>query len=181
MPPVVSCLMFSLPTLYAVSGDLLMILILLLCSALFSGSEVAFFSLTPAQLDHLHNAKKGSVSKTILQLLEKPKKLIATILISNTLVNISIIIISSLMFNYNGLFGDNPVLLFVVQIITVTFLITLFGEVLPKVYAAHANLRILTVMAYPILVISKILTPLSVPLVKSTTLFDKLLKKKKGN
>ena len=59
MPPVVSCLMFSLPTLYAVSGDLLMILILLLCSALFSGSEVAFFSLTPAQLDHLHNAKKG--------------------------------------------------------------------------------------------------------------------------
>lgn len=179
MPPVVSCLMFSLPTLYAVSGDLLMILILLLCSALFSGSEVAFFSLTPAQLDHLHNAKKGSVSKTILQLLEKPKKLIATILISNTLVNISIIIISSLMFNNNGLFGDNPVLLFVVQIITVTFLITLFGEVLPKVYAAHANLRILTVMAYPILVISKILTPLSVPLVKSTTLFDKLLKKKK--
>jgi gliding motility-associated protein GldE len=171
--------MFTLSTLYAVSGDILMILILLLFSALFSGSEVAFFSLSPTQLDYLHNQKKGSISQTILQLLEKPKKLLATILISNTLVNIAIIIISSLMFNNNGLLNDNPVLKFIVQVITVTFLITLFGEVLPKVYAAHANIQILTVMAYPILVISKIFTPLSVPLVKSTTLFDKLLKKKK--
>jgi gliding motility-associated protein GldE len=163
----------------SLTGDLLIVLILLLMSALFSSSEVAFFSLRPSQLEDIRESQHNFRNKIILHLLEQPKKLIATILISNTFVNIAIIIFSSLIFVDSGISDNNPVLAFLIQVIAVTFIITLFGEVIPKVFAAHSNLRILSVMAYPVYLVGKILTPLSVPLVKSTTLFDKILKKKR--
>jgi len=179
--PVVSSLLLSNFSSYSFTGELLVILVLLLLSALFSGSEVAFFSLRPAQLQYLRDEKPTYINKIILHLLDQPKKLLATILISNTCVNIAIIIFSSLIFSNSQLLGDNPILIFFVQVFSVTFLITMFGEVLPKVYAAHNNMRILSFMAYPIYIMGKFLTPLSVPLVKSTSLFDKLLKRKRTN
>ena len=161
--------------------DVLVIVLLLICSALFASSEVAFFSLTPSQLSELEENSTSRTNKVILHLLGHPKKLIATLLTSNTFVNIANIIFSAIFFRQIKEFESNPLLGFVVQIVVVTFLITLFGEVMPKVYAAHNNVKIAHIMALPIYFIGKILTPLTVPLVSSTAFLEKLLKKKSYN
>ena len=120
---------------------------LLLSSALISGTEVAFFSLSQTDLNKLSNGGKGG--DIIVKLLEKPRKLLATILITNNFINILIVLLfaslaESLFNNFtyqlNLYFFIIPVR-FLVEIILVTFLILLFGEVLPKVYASRNALR----------------------------------------
>lgn len=162
-------------------ADVLVIILLLVASALFASSEVAFFSLTPSQLLELKEKENARSNKIIMHLLSHPKKLIVTILISNTFVNIANIILSALFFSQVKEFESNPLLGFIIQVVVVTFLITLFGEVMPKVYAAHNNVKIAHIMALPIYLISKMLTPLTVPLVSSTAFLEKLLKKKSYN
>ncbi len=162
----------------ALAGDVVVIIFLLILSALFASSEVAFFSLSPSQLAEIKENEDKRTNKIILGLLNHPKKLIATLLIANTFVNICNIIFSAVVFGSIEEFKQNPWLGFLVQVVVVTFLITLFGEVMPKVYAAHNNFKILSVMAFPVYVIGKILSPLSVPLVTSTNLIEKVLRKK---
>ncbi len=158
---------------------LLVILILLLVSALISGSEIAFFSFNHSHLDTLRDDSRPLAQKTI-KLLERPKSLLATILITNNVVNIAIIILSSFVSNILFNFEDYLILGFVVQVLIVTFLILLFAEVLPKVYASQNPLQFAFFMANPLLVLRRAFYPLSNLLVKSTNFIDKNLHVKRS-
>lgn len=151
--------------------------ILLLCSAFVSGAEVAYFSLKPEDLESLKENKNRS-NKIILNMLQKPKKLLATILIANNMVNIAIIIISSLLISRLFDFGDKAWLEFLVQVVAVTFIILLLGEVTPKVYATRNGLKMASVMAIPLFILEKIFSPLSFTLINSTGFIEKRFKSK---
>ena len=150
------------------------LLILLLCSALISGTEVAFFSLSQTDLDTLSTDKKDEA--LIISLLEKPRKLLATILITNNFINILIVLLfATLAENLFGYF-DYQIdvyffqlpLRFLIEVILVTFLILLFGEVLPKVYASRNALRFSKLMSKFISSVNVLLTPFSLPLISLT-------------
>lgn len=111
-------------------------ILLLFASGFVSGSEIAFFSLTPAQCEEIEDTPKG---KSILRLLGIPERLLATILIANNLVNVAIVVLCN--FALGPVFeGMSPVLSFILQSVILTFLILLFGEILPKLYANSNNL-----------------------------------------
>jgi putative hemolysin len=150
------------------------ILGLLLLSALISGSEVAFFSLSQTQIERLKKSKLNS-QKLVVDLLEKPKQLLATILIANNIINIAIIILSTFVFQILFNFSGNPLLGFIIQVILVTLIILLFAEILPKVYAAQKPLKFAAFMANPLRILEKILNPLSWLLVNSTRAIDRRL------
>jgi len=156
------------------------IIILLFCSAMVSASEVALFSLNQTDLDEL-NKTNSSKSSVINQLLSKPKKLLATILVANNFINIGIVILFS--FSLNSIFSaiESTVIKFIVEVILVTFLILLFGEVLPKVYASRNNVKFACFIAYPISILDKILSPVSIPLRSITNFIQEKLGKQKTN
>jgi len=156
------------------------ICVLLFFSALISGAEVAFFSIDSALKEELES-KNGRRSKLILQLLKRPKRLLATILIANNFINVAIVVISTYI-NVNVFsFEDNPILSFAIQVIAVTFLILLFGEVIPKVYATHNPLKLAGITTYPIIFLSKFFRPLSYLLVSSTSFIHRKVKQKQHN
>ncbi|PKB16275.1 gliding motility-associated protein GldE [Flavobacterium sp. 5] len=154
------------------------IIILLFFSAIVSGAEVALFSLSQKDLEDslLENNSKG---KIIARLLEKPKKLLATLLVANNFINIGVVILFS--FVGKDIFAaiNSPVLKFIIEVILVTFLLLLFGEVLPKVYASRNNVKFAQLIAYPVSGLDKVLSPVSIPM-RSVTLFlqNKLGKQK---
>ena len=156
------------------------IFILLFCSALVSGAEVALFSLSQKDLDDSIQ-KNSSKGKIIASLLEKPKKLLATLLVANNFINIAVVILFS--FVGKDLFGaiQSPVLKFIIEVILVTFLILLFGEVLPKVYASRNNIKFAELIAYPVAALDKILSPVSIPMRSITQFLQKKLNKQKTN
>ena len=158
-------------------GASLVMLVLLMCSALISGSEVAFFSLSPTDKETIENDKNNS-NKLLLILLEKPKRLLATILISNNFVNISIVILST--YITDSIMGEmvEANVQFIVQVIVVTFLLLLLGEVIPKVYANKKPLSLANLMTVPTHYLSIVLSPLSRVLVSSTSFIDKRIKKR---
>ena len=149
---------------------------LLIGSGLISGSEIAFFGLSPSNKNQL-KASLLNKHKVIIKLTESPKMLLATILIANNVINIAIIIISSLLFNHYMNFSSS-ILNFMVQIVLTTFLILLFGEVIPKTYANRNPLLVSEIMAIPLLFLQKILSPLSNILVKSTNVINHSIEKK---
>ncbi|MBA2583201.1 MAG: gliding motility-associated protein GldE [Bacteroidetes bacterium] len=157
-------------------GSMAMLLLLIL-SGLVSGSEVAYFSLSPADLEELESASDNS-SKTVLHLLEKPKRLLATILIANNFINVSIVVLSTVLTDKLFYMITDPVALFFIQVLLVTFLILLMGEVIPKIYANTHQKIMAKLMAYPILILVKVFKPLSLLLVNSTKIIDKRFKKK---
>ncbi len=167
----------SLSVLYQILPYLIAIIILLIFSALISGSETSFFSLTPVQLDEL---KKKNQGKTIALLLKKPKKLLATILVANNFINIGIVILSTYL-TAILLKGMGGWWKYIIEIGLVTFLILLFGEILPKVYANRNPEKFALFMAKPIHFLQRLLYPLSIFLVKSTKLVEKKLKKESMN
>jgi gliding motility-associated protein GldE len=157
----------------------LLLLFLLMCSALVSGSEVAFFSLSPTDIEGL-KAEENDVNFRVLKLRERPRKLLATILISNNFINIAIVIISD--FLVRSLLGDSRLLTigeflaqlipadamflgklvnFLITIVGVTFLLVLFGEVAPKIYANLNNIRFAKFIAKPMSVLSFFFSPFS--------------------
>ena len=156
------------------------IFILLFISALLSGAEVAFFSLSSKDLDE---ASKDDFSKAnlIISLLEKPKKLLATLLVANNFINIGVVIL----FSYIGrdLFSnvESPLIKFILEVIVVTFLILLFGEVLPKVYANRNNLKFAKFIAHPLYILDKLLSPVSLPMRAITIYLHEKLGKQKSN
>ena len=154
------------------------IIILLFFSAIVSGAEVALFSLSQKDLDDsiLENNSKG---KIIARLLEKPKKLLATLLVANNFINIGVVILFSFVGRELFVMIASPVLKFITEVILVTFLLLLFGEVLPKVYASRNNVKFAQLIAYPISGLDKFLSPVSTPM-RSVTLFlqNKLGKQK---
>jgi gliding motility-associated protein GldE len=162
-------------------SSIIILLILLFLSALISGAEVAFFSLSKEDLTKASESK-SNVQKIVVELLENPQKLLATILISNNFVNILVVLI----FAYlgNTIFSKiTPIeLKFGVEVILVTFLILLFGEVLPKIYATRNALKFASFMALPLKLVSWILYyPLSLPLMGLSNIIENNLGKKKSN
>jgi gliding motility-associated protein GldE len=159
----------------------------LICSALVSGTEVAFFSISQTELDELSSSSKGKSS--VVRLLENPKKLLGTILITNNFINILIVLIFSsigkvlfLGLDYQlDLYLFKVSVLFLVEIVLITFLILLFGEVLPKVYASRKSMQFAGFMAKPIQLLSVLLTPLSTPLIKLTSVVENKLGNKNNN
>ena len=159
---------------------ILAIIVLLLISAMVSGAEVAYFSLTHNQIEELRQ-KQNAASKGILNLLERPKRLLATILITNNIVNIAFIIISAMVLGQLFDFGAHPVLEFIVQVVLITFFLLVFAEVLPKVYASQKPVSFSLFMASPLLGLRKFFWPLSTLLVKSTKMIDARMEKKRPN
>jgi gliding motility-associated protein GldE len=162
---------------------IVMLLVLLICSALISGAEVAFFGLSPTDLNEIEE-KKTVRGKIVVKLLTRPKKLLATILIANNSINIGIV----LLFNSIGdtLFSEiNYVLFgfisvrFLLEVLVATFLILMFGEILPKIYANRNRFQFSIFMAYPLKILDILFTPLSSPM-RSATIFmyNKLGKQK---
>ena len=153
--------------------------LLLFCSAVISGSEVALFSLSPQNINDLE-ADDNPKNKKLLKLLRKPEKLLATILIGNNFVNIGIVILSSFITNSLVDFSNAPTLGFVVQVVIITFLLLLFGEIIPKVYATQTSLRFSKFVTYPIFYLEKLFRPLSIVLIKSTSIVNKRISKKQN-
>jgi putative hemolysin len=161
--------------------QLLLIACLLILSAVFSASEVAYFSLSPTELDKIRT-EKSSVNLRILDILSKPKRLLATILIANNTVNVAIAIMSTTIVDGMMVFDEKEWLLrFLIQVIGVTLLILIVGEITPKVFATANAVRVASVMSTPIILIRKLLYPISSILVKSNNLIDKKFKKRNNN
>jgi gliding motility-associated protein GldE len=156
------------------------IFILLFLSAIVSGAEVALFSLSQKDIDETlqNNLPKG---KIISNLLDKPKKLLATLLVANNFLNIGVVILFS--FIGQNIFDDisSPVLKFILEVILVTFLILLFAEVLPKVYASRNNIKFAKWVAYPISFLDKLLSPISLPMRSVTLYLQRKLGKQKNS
>ena len=143
---------------------------------MISGSEISFFSLSPSHKNVLRESEINS-HKLILKLIQKPKLLLATILVSNITINISLIIISSIFFS--DLFNfKNSTINFIIQILIITFFILLFGEVIPKTYANKKPLLFSEIMALPVSLLQKLIYPASIVLVRSTNILNPKIKKK---
>ncbi len=165
---------------FSVVSGFALLFLLLICSALISGAEVALFSLTRTDIEEGLEVKSKRI-QIIAKLLEHPKKLLATILVSNNFINIAIVIL----FAYLGsnMFESitSPILKFTIEVIIVTFLILLFGEILPKIYASRNKLKFASFMAYPLRVLDVLLTPISMPMRGVTLSIHKKLGKQKSN
>ncbi len=183
-----------------------LVLLLLGCSALISGSEVAYFSLTRNDIEGLHQNTQASSSR-ILTLVNRPRYLLATILIANNFINIAITILSVFLLEqvlpesllqawadgilklfgflktYFGISIDAIAYFFriAIETVLVTFFLVLFGEVAPKVYAKTHSLRLASFMSNPLIFLKKIVYPLSSVLVKSTQIIEHRLEKQTKN
>ncbi|MCG9881052.1 MAG: gliding motility-associated protein GldE [Bacteroidia bacterium] len=156
---------------------LLCLCVLIFLSAAFSGSENALFSLNKIQLDGLVE-NPGARANAIHFLMRYPKKLLATILIANTFVNIAIVLLSTLLFAILFNFQAYPLLGFFIEVVIVTFLIVLFGEVIPKIYSFQNNVKIAQKLAVPLLYTYKLFQPMVYVLESSTNLIDKRITKR---
>lgn len=159
---------------------IIIILILLLLTAITAGAETAYFSLTAKDINYLKLKEEGSARQT-LNLLEQPKRLLATILVANNFINIAIVIATNLLVNQLLPDSISPVMLFLVQVVAVTFLLVLFGEVLPKVYATQNNLKMALFSAPVLSAMSKLFKPVSNVLVSSTNYIETKLGNKTAN
>ena len=136
------------------------ILGLITCSALISGSEAAFFSLTPGQKDALKQ-EGDTKGERVLWLLSNPDYLLGTILQANNVVNILIVLLSTMLLGYLFDFSGSPILEFFVSTISVTFFLVMFGEILPKIIATHYPVQFAKMMAKPLSVLFPVTKPFS--------------------
>ncbi len=162
-----------------------LLVLLLICSALISGAEVAFFGLSSTDVNELVE-NKTSKGAMIAKLLERPKKLLATILIANNTINIGVVLLFSTIgdvvftsINY-ALFGILSVR-FLLEVVLATFLILMFGEILPKVYANRNKRAFAHIMIYPLKVLDLLFSPLSLPMRSGTIFLHDKLGKEKSN
>lgn len=156
---------------------LVILCVLLLCSALASASETAFFSLSPNDINEMENSDKRA-DKLVLELREKPKQFLATILITNNLVNVTITIFSVYIMEKMFFFEDDTIWEFIINVVIVTSLLLIFGEMIPKITAAKMARTLSRNLAPTIKVLMVVFKPLSSLLVKSTSLIDNKIAKK---
>ena len=156
---------------------IVVVVVLLYCSAMISGSEVAFFSLSPHHINDLKEipTRRGNL---VLTHLETPERLLASILIANNFINVGIVIISAFVMERLFNFDVSPVLEFLIQVVVITFLLLLFGEIIPKVYANRSAPRFALRMAIPLRVLEKVFSPLISLLVRSTRLVNRRMSRK---
>lgn len=152
---------------------IIIILVQLLLSAITSASETAYFSLSAKDITYLKTKETGSARQAI-RLLDQPKILLATILIGNNFINISVVITTKMLLDMlmPGLEQANFTLFFTINVLVVTLLLVLFGEILPKVYATQNNMR-MALFAAPVLqVMTSIFRPISKMMVSSTNYIE---------
>ena len=164
---------------FAINSSLLFavlaVMLLLMCSALISGSEVAFFSISKSDLKK-QEEKQPSAVKRVRKLLSKPRLLLSTILIINNLVNVSIIVLTY--FIIHQYLNVPAKWTFLIEVVLVTILLLLFGEIIPKIYASQNSFRLASLLSKPMLLFQKIFQPISMPLVASSDYIEKRLKNK---
>ena len=179
-PDPASCIFLIMAIDVSIVFSFALLFLLLLCSALISGAEVALFSLNRGDVEP-GLEKKSKRVEIIAKLLERPKKLLATILVANNFINIAIVILFAFLGDliFEGI--ANPQIKFIIEVLVVTFLILLFGEILPKIYASRNNLKFATFMAYPLKVLDVILSPISLPMRSVTLGIHNKLGKQKSN
>ncbi|MDE6384355.1 MAG: gliding motility-associated protein GldE [Paramuribaculum sp.] len=174
--------MAELPPMLAAIGPLsgsaivalLLALLALMISGFVSGSEIAFFSLDRQQIDDLEQEPRA---EEILGVIRRPEKFLATILIANNLVNVTIVILCN--FALGPIFaGMSAVWSFVLQTVILTFLILLFGEIAPKLVANADNMRWVRMATPGIRLMMRIFSPLSSMLVRSTGIVKRVISKK---
>ncbi|MBN2805068.1 MAG: gliding motility-associated protein GldE [Prolixibacteraceae bacterium] len=153
---------------------------LLFFSALISGSEVAFFSLSPTDRNKLSESKK-KIHQLILEMLNLPEKLLATILVANNFINVGIVILSTYMVNNLVDFTNEPIVGFIMEVVVITFVILLFGEILPKIYASSYSLPFAGFMARPLKILSVIFSPIIFILIRSTSIVNRRISRYNKN
>jgi len=158
---------------------IIIVVFLLILSGMMSASEVAFFSLSPSKIDKLQK-KHDLFGHRILKLLSNPEELLATILVANTFINIGVVIISAWVTNEIFDFSASPALGFIFQAVVITFIILFFGEIFPKAYATHYNIRTARFMSVPISILTKLLFPITFLLVKSSNVIKQKVSKQQG-
>lgn len=155
------------------------LLTLLLCvSAFVSGAEAAFFSLTHVDIDKIKNGN-SKIANVISTLLKKQNELLSTILITNNLVNISAVIVANALIDSIVTF-ESTVTEFIIKTIIVTFMLLLFGEIIPKIAATHNPPKFIKLVAVPLEMLRKILKPLSYILINSSSHINELAARKKA-
>jgi gliding motility-associated protein GldE len=160
--------------------SILVLIGLLITSALISGAEVAFFALKPQELVKIKK-QKSRRAKLINNFLSKPKELLATILIANNFANVGVIILSTYISDSLFDFQGSELMQFLIQIVVITFLLLLFGEVLPKIYANNKAVSFAKFMSLPLSFLEKIFKPISSILISSTRIIDRKIKNNKHN
>ena len=159
---------------------ILLMVVLITSSAVISGSEVAFFSLKGKTLAKL-NKSKNYIDQSIARLMEKPRKLLATILIANNLINISIIILFTITLNAYFDFEGRKIIAFLIEIVVITLILVIFGELVPKIFANQNSSRFSINMAIPMTFLVRLFSPLSILMVRGTKIIEKMIKKKHLN
>ncbi len=172
---ILSEVQFLQPTTGVIVSGVLACLLLVL-SGYASGSEIAFFSLTPNDLNEL-DEEKNSRDRQIMQLREDSERTLATILITNNLVNVTIIMLCNYFFVHTVDFGEAYWLQFLMITVLLTFILLLFGEIMPKVFASQHALAFCRFSAGGILRLSKLFQPLSSILMQSGILAEKVVQK----
>ena len=160
--------------------ELAVVVVLLLFSALISGSEVAFFSLSADEKAGFgeNNTRK---SRMVVKLLGRPEDLLANILITNNFINVAIIILASFITTNLIDVGDAPVPGFIVQVVIITLVILLFGEIVPKIFADHFTKNYVRRMAAPLIFTDKLFRPLIFVLTHTTGIVNRRLARKRQN
>ena len=160
--------------------SIILLIVLLICSALISGAEVALFSLTKSDINEGLEQKSAPIL-ILAKLLERPKKLLATILVANNFINIAVV----LLFAYIGetLFKNvsNTLIRFLLEVVSATFLILLFGEIIPKIYASRNSVKFSSFMARPLQVLDVLFSPLSLPMRYITIKIQNTFGKQRSN
>lgn len=162
-----------------------LLVFLLFCSAMISGAEIAFFSLTATDIEENSENHLSKKMQIVAKLLDKPKKLLATILVANNFINIAIVLLFD---SLGDLFFENLTatfyginVRFIVEVGVVTFFILLFGEILPKIYASRNKVTFATFMAYPLNILDILFYPLSMPMRAVTLYIHDRFGKQKSN
>ncbi len=182
-PPSLALLLITFSGIFTIK--VIVLLLLLVCSALISGAEVALFGLSQTDLNELEE-KDSPRGRLIVQLLGQPKKLLATILIANNAINIGIVLLFSSIGNTifsevdQTLFGVVSVR-FLLEVIVATFLILMFGEILPKIYANRNKIQFSHFMSIPLRFLNVLFTPLSSPMSSASGFLQEKLGRQKSN
>ncbi|NNF85793.1 MAG: gliding motility-associated protein GldE, partial [Winogradskyella sp.] len=158
----------------------ILIFLLLICSGLISGAEVAIFSLTKSNIDQ-GLEEKSVTMQIIAKLLDRPKKLLATILVANNFINIAIVLLFAFVGETIFKSIESTIFRFLLEVVIVTFLILLFGEIIPKIYASRNSIKFASLMARPLKVLDVIFSPISMPMRFVTIQIQNILGKKRSN
>lgn len=154
----------------------IVVIFLLICSALISGAEVAFFCLQLKAIEELNENNSDPRLQRVITLLKRPKRLLATILVANNFINIAIVLVFSVLssFFFSGI--ENPILVLIIEIGLITTIILIFGEILPKVYANRNALEFAKRMAFLISALDQyFLFWITYPMSKTTSFLEKRL------